>query len=99
MNVGGRAAVGWHARGLGVRIPIAPQYFGPCKSGEGEFVWCIDELDRTDKHIELIQVAGANTGLGIDGGKLLAAAFPGWPHGQFPSMPFMMSGRAQPAPT
>ena len=60
------------------------------KTGKGEFVWCIDELDRTDKHIELIEVAGANTGLGIDGGKLLAAAFPDWEHGEFPATPLVL---------
>ena len=36
------------------------------KTGRGEYVWCIDELDRTDKHIDLIEVAGANTGVVID---------------------------------
>jgi hypothetical protein len=44
--------------------------------GAGQDIWAIDELDRTDKHRLLIAVAGANTGIVIDFGEVMAATFP-----------------------
>jgi hypothetical protein len=40
------------------------------KTGNGEYVWAVDELDRIDKHRLLLSVAAANTGVTLDAAEM-----------------------------
>lgn len=91
-----RALVKDKLKGADRRLIQAVEDLEGFRTGKGEWLWCLDELDRIDKHIDLIEVVGANTGVGIDFAAQMRQAFPDYP-AEIPDMPVVLRPEWTPA--
>jgi hypothetical protein len=82
-----RGEVTGKLKGASPRLIQAVTSLKAYETGDGRYIWAINELDRIDKHRLLISVAGTNTAVVIDFGESLRNAVVGR---EIPSLPLAL---------
>lgn len=79
-----RGEVQGRLRGASAQLLQAVRDEQAYKTGKGQYLWAVNELDRIDKHRLLLSVAGINSAVRINFGEIVRKNFQDWP---IPNMP------------